>query len=68
MTDVQKELESKEAELNEILRHFGDSMSMNYFTDRFGFDHPLSEEAEKGVRLEREIRRLRSILSNGEDE
>ena len=60
--DLKYEIASKEAELESILRHFGDSKSMNYFTDRFGFEHSLSETAEKGVRLEREIRELKRQL------
>lgn len=57
-------LHEKQQELDEILRHFGDSKSMNYFTDRFGYDHSLSELAERGVELEREIRRLKKSQTN----
>ena len=56
-------MDQYQVELQEIIRQYGDEQSMSYFSDRFGFDHPLSARADEGVRLQQCLYRMKSTLA-----
>ena len=59
---IQERLAEYEAELQRVIREFGDETSMAYFSDRFGFDHPRSARADEGVRIQRQLIQMKVSL------
>ena len=62
LTRLQSRLDEYELELAKIIREFGDELSMTYFSDRFGYDHPLSARADQGVRLQQQLKKMKKEL------
>ena len=60
---IHQRLEEYEAELEAIIRQYGDKKSMWYFSDRFGPDHPMSARADEGVRIQQTLFRMKSAIS-----
>ena len=63
LQQIQTRLNEYDAELQEIIREYGDEQSMSYFSDRFGPDHPRSARADEGVRIQQRLYRMRFTLA-----
>ena len=59
---IQRRLNEYQVAKAEAVRQFHDEQTMSYFSDRFGHDHPLSKEADRGVRIQQQLIRMRERI------
>lgn len=59
---IQKRLNEYESEFKEVLKQFHDSDSLNYFNDRFGYDNPRANDADRGILIERNLKKMKAEI------
>lgn len=63
LEEIKKRFQEYENEYEKVLRQFNDPDSLNYFNDRFGYDNPRAEEADRGVRIEARLKKMKKDMA-----
>ena len=62
LISMQARLDEYQSELDKIVTEYHDEMTMAYFSDRFGPDHPQSPRADHGVSVQQKLIRMQKQI------
>ena len=60
---IQERIDEYEIEYKKVLRQFHDSDSLNYFNDRFGYNNPQAEDADRGIWIEKRLQQMKKDVA-----